>query len=114
MALFDVVIYNAPLSDVTFHSQGRRADLQQDQGMNLLIHLTRTIPGRFLAAALSRDVLDDPQSAVREAVAALGDVLGVVRLPDGALPASPGARTSPTCSWSAAGRTTNRPRITPR
>ncbi|PUB20896.1 hypothetical protein C8K30_115107 [Promicromonospora sp. AC04] len=85
VSLFDVVIYNAALSDVTFHRPDRRADLQQDQGVNLLIHLARTVPGGFLAALMSRDVLDDPQSAIREAVAALGDVLGVVRLPDGAL-----------------------------
>ena len=84
-SVYDVVIHNAHLADVTFHDPGLREHLLQSHNLNLLAALARTTPGGFLATLMPRDVLDDPRTVVREAIAALGDVLGVVRLPDGAL-----------------------------
>ncbi|MFC8797023.1 hypothetical protein ACFT2C_04775 [Promicromonospora sp. NPDC057138] len=84
-SVYDVVIHNAHLADVTFHDPGLREHLLQSHYLNLLTGLSRTIPGGFLVALMPRDVLDDPRYVVREAITTLGDVLGAVRLPDGAL-----------------------------
>lgn len=84
-SMYDVVIYNAHPADVTIHHPGLRDHLLQNHHVALLTNLTRTIPGGFFAALLPRDVLDDPSPTVREAITLLGDVLGTVRLPSGAL-----------------------------
>lgn len=84
-SVYDVVIHNAHLADVAFHDPGLREHMLQSNNLTLLATLARTIPGGFLATLMPRDVLDDPRFVVREAVTALGDVLGVVRLPGGAL-----------------------------
>ncbi|WP_454859697.1 hypothetical protein [Promicromonospora soli] len=84
-SVYDVVIHNAHLADVAFHDPGLREHLLQSHNLTLLAGLARTSPGGFLATLMPRDVLDDPRFVVREAVTALGDVLGAVRLPGGAL-----------------------------
>lgn len=84
-SMYDVVIHNAHLADVTVHHPGLRDQFLQNHHVSLLTNLTRTIPGGFFAALIPREVLDDPSHVVREAITLLGDVLGTVRLPSGAL-----------------------------
>ncbi|MFE7503844.1 hypothetical protein [Promicromonospora sp. NPDC057488] len=84
-SLYDVVIHNAHLGDVTVHQPGLREHFLQIRHVALLTGLARTRPGGLFAALMPREVMDDPHPGVREAVTALGDVLGAVRLPGGAL-----------------------------
>lgn len=84
-SMYDVVIHNAHLADVTVHHPGLRDHLLQNHHVSLLTALTRTTPGGFFAALMPREVLDEPSRGVREAIILLGDVLGTVRLPSGAL-----------------------------
>lgn len=84
-SVYDVVIHNAQLADVAFHDPDLREHVLQSHNLALLAALSRTVPGGFFATLMPRDVLDDPRYVAREAVTALGDVLGAVRLPSGAL-----------------------------
>jgi len=84
-SVYDVVIHNGHLADVTVHDPGLRDHFLQNHHVTLLTGLARTRPGGFFAALMPREVLDDPSPMVREAISLLGDVLGTVRLPSGAL-----------------------------
>jgi hypothetical protein len=84
-SVYDVVIHNAHLADVTVHHPDLRDHFLQNHHVSLLTGLTRTRPGGFFAALMPREVLDDPNHGVREAIILLGDVLGTVRFPSGAL-----------------------------
>lgn len=84
-SMYDVVIHNGHLADVTVHDPVLRDQFLQNHHVSLLTGLARTRPGGFFATLMPREVLDDPHPGVREAITLLADVLGTVRLPSGAL-----------------------------
>jgi hypothetical protein len=87
---FEVVIGNVPFGKVTPH------DARHNRGGHALhnyfilksLHLTR--PGGLVALLTSRYTLDARNPAARREMATLGDLIGALRLPAGALAASSG------------------------
>ncbi|GAB4086402.1 hypothetical protein GCM10028784_30320 [Myceligenerans cantabricum] len=86
----DVVIVNAPHSDVDLHTPERRADRLRTDTEGISTGLITTRPGGMLAAVVSTDWLDSPNPRLRAAVADHTDFLGAVRLPGATLRQAPG------------------------
>lgn len=88
--VFDVVILNTPDSDVVHHDGRFRLERWHEHNQTILSSLAYTAPGGLVAALVSADVLDAADPAPRRGMAFLGDLLGAVRLPSGALRNVPG------------------------
>lgn len=88
--MFDVVLLNAPDSDVVHHDGRFRLERWHEHNQAILSSLAYTAPGGMVAALVSADVLDAADPAPRRGMAVLGDLLGAVRLPSGALRNMPG------------------------
>jgi hypothetical protein len=82
---FDVVVFNAPYADVTFHDGLRHDQSIESHAHNLIAALAFARPGGVVAGIVGRGVLDDPEPTRRLVLHALGDLLGAARLPAGAL-----------------------------
>ncbi len=87
---FDVVIGNVPFAKVTphdpHHNRGRHA--LHNYFLIKSLHLTR--PGGLVVALTSRYTLDARNPAARAEMAAVGDLVGALRLPARAFAASSG------------------------
>ncbi|MFE7503843.1 hypothetical protein [Promicromonospora sp. NPDC057488] len=88
--VFDIVLLNAPNSDVVHHDGRFRLERWREHNQDVLSSVAYTAPGGLVAAVVSADVLDAADAAPRRAMAVLADLLGAVRLPAGALRNVPG------------------------
>jgi hypothetical protein len=88
--VFDVVLLNAPYSDVVHHDGRFRLERWREHNQDVLSSLAYTAPGGLVAAVVSADVLDAADPAPRRGMAVLADLLGAVRLPGGSLRNVPG------------------------
>ncbi|MDQ6840511.1 MAG: helicase, partial [Actinomycetota bacterium] len=93
-ASFDMAVGNVPFGD--YHLTDRR---HNRAGLNVhnhfivkALHLTR--PGGLVAVLTSRYTLDAGSTAARDEIGKVGDLAGVVRLPDGAMRQAAGTDVS--------------------
>lgn len=89
---YDVALYVPRRNDVALHRQPVAAARAEEQTAELVELLTRVEPGGYLVALTCRDVMDTTDPHGLDMVAELGELVGALRLPSGALrPGLPGA-----------------------
>ncbi|MDQ6798059.1 MAG: DEAD/DEAH box helicase family protein [Actinomycetota bacterium] len=91
---FDLAIGNVPFGDYTLADRRHnRAGLTvHNHFIAKALHLTR--PGGLVAVLTSRYTLDAGSTAARDEISRVGDLAGVVRLPDGAMRQAAGTDVS--------------------
>ena len=87
---YDAVIAVAPYVDVAMHRRSSGDLRQLTQTTGVVSALENTEPGGFVIAMVSQELLDAPDPGFREYIAGLGELVGAVRLPAGALRPEPG------------------------
>ncbi|GAB2496457.1 hypothetical protein GCM10027063_39340 [Promicromonospora xylanilytica] len=87
---FDVVIAVPAYTDVALHRPGVGSDRRIEQILGIIGCLANTEPGGYTIALVSRDVLDDSDVEGRRLLTELGELVGALRLPSGALRENPG------------------------
>lgn len=86
----DVVFGVPEYSDVSLHRPGAAVDRHTEQIVGILGCLANTEPGGYTVALVAREVLDDPDEEGRRLLTELGELVGALRLPAGALRRNPG------------------------
>jgi hypothetical protein len=86
----DVVIAIPHYSDVALHRPGAVEARRIAQTLGIVGSLANTEPGGYTIALTAKEVLDDPDREGRNLLAGLGELVGAVRLPAGALRKDPG------------------------
>jgi hypothetical protein len=87
---FEVVIATPAYADVALHRPGVDSDRRVQQILGIIGCLANTEPGGYTIALVSRDVLDDADVEGRRLLTELGELVGALRLPSGALRGNPG------------------------
>lgn len=85
-----VVIAVPHYSDVALHRPGAVEARRIAQTLGMVGALANTEPGGYTVALAAKEVLDDPDREGRNLLAGLGELVGAVRLPAGALRKDPG------------------------
>lgn len=86
----DVVIGVPEWSDVALHRPGAAAERRVEQVIGILGCLANTAKGGYAVTMVNSGVLDDLDHEGRRLIAELGELVGAVRLPAGALRENPG------------------------
>lgn len=81
---FDLTIGNVPFADVTLHDPGHNQRKMSIHNHFIYKSLALTRPGGMVAVLTSRYTLDGQDQTARRAFHDLGDLVGAVRLPNGA------------------------------
>lgn len=81
---FDLTIGNVPFADVTLHDPGHNHRKLSIHNHFVYKSLALTRPGGMVAVLTSRYTLDGQDETARRAFHDLGDLVGAVRLPNGA------------------------------
>jgi hypothetical protein len=83
--LYDLAIGNLPCYDVAFVKDTDRTDHGRYHRDLITFGLETTKPGGMMVALAGQSFLDHPDPDIRAQVVALGDLVGAIRLPSGAL-----------------------------
>ncbi|GAB4085020.1 hypothetical protein GCM10028784_16500 [Myceligenerans cantabricum] len=86
----DVVIAVPGYADVALRRTKALTDRRAEQILGLIDCLANTEPGGYTAGLVSHDVLDDADVESRRLLTELGELVGALRLPSGALRDHPG------------------------
>ncbi|WP_462127731.1 class I SAM-dependent methyltransferase, partial [Mycobacteroides abscessus] len=78
---FAAVVGNVPFGDFALHDPAHNPDRHSIHNHFIIKSLALTAPGGYVAVLTSRYTMDAASPKARRAIAALGDLVGAVRLP---------------------------------